>query len=117
MDYEALKFWADIFWKVGTIATLVWLAIKQQSAVNATAIQKLDERLDDHAERLIHLEERHEASPGYQDLDKIHDRISKCNDALNSLRESAAALHADMKNVVRKIDLLDRHHYGEGGQK
>lgn len=138
MDLESLKFWVDVIWKAGTVVVLVWLALKQKSAANATAIGQLSEHLvridgrlsaietleaeirdrareiQAHDVRLARVEAWKELAPSRADLEKIHARISEGRNATADLGRETAALKAVAEAIQSKVTLLDRHHYEEG---
>lgn len=108
--------WIDVGWKIGTVIALVWLAIKQQVGDGRRLIGDLDSRVDGHADRLVRVEEALKRAPSHDDLQLIHERISKGNDLTHAVQAQVAGVAGTMEVVLRKLELLDRTHYQEGGK-
>ncbi|MBB4287785.1 hypothetical protein [Roseospira goensis] len=116
MDWVAISTWVDIAWKIGTVATLIWLGVRQQGTDNHRRIVALDDRVDGHAVRIVRVEEALKGVPSHADLQLIHDRISKGNDLTHAVQAQVAGVAGTMEVVLRKLELLDRTHYREGAE-
>ncbi|MBB4287734.1 hypothetical protein [Roseospira goensis] len=116
MDWVAISTWVDIAWKIGTVAALIWLGVRQQGTDNHRRIVALDDRVDGHAVRIVRVEETLKRGPSHDDLQLIHDRISKGNDLTHAVQAQVSGLTGSMDIALRKLELLDRTHYREGGQ-
>lgn len=114
------SFWLDLIYKVGTVGVLLWLAIAQRAAANKAEIDRVERTtgtaITGLENRVTHLEARAESGPTHDDLQKIHDRISKGNDLTSSLRADVSRLNEGMDNVKRALDLLNRTHM-KGGEE
>ncbi len=110
-DYEFIAFLFDLVWKGGTVCTLIWLVIRQKTSDNASAIRQLADRVDMHENTLVRIDEKISNAPSHDDLQHIHDRISKSNKLTSKVCEDISRLSAHMTNVLRNLELIDRIHY------
>jgi archaellum component FlaC len=99
-DYEALKFWGDIVWRLGTLVGLIWLAVQQRSRGNSVKLERHDERLDGIDKELIRMNGKLDSQPKHDDLQLIHNRIS-------GLKEAISELTAAQKATVTSINSLN----------
>jgi hypothetical protein len=66
--------------------------------------------------RIVRCEEALKRVPSHDDLQLIHDRISKGNDLTHGVQSQVAGLKGSMDIALRKLELLDRTHYREGAE-
>lgn len=105
-DYDALKFWVDVIFKFGTIAGLVWLAVRRHSHLNGVRLDEHEDRLGGHDIEFAVIKQRLESQPTHQDIQRVHDRISVVGTNQAKTREDIAALLEGMKGVRVAVDRL-----------
>jgi hypothetical protein len=113
MDYAALDFW----WKVAMTAMNVgmglYLYLVNRNRVTNERIGKLetgvDDRLDNHTERLARLEQDVRHAPTHDDLKRLHARIDEVN---NSLKR----LEGEFSGANHTLGLIHEHLLKGGGK-
>lgn len=108
-DYEAFKFWLDLAWKIGTVIGLTWLALSQKPRKNARRLDELTVTVAEHAKLFVKIEGQLQHSPTHEDLDRLHDRISKGNDSLAETRVDVAKLLATSEATGAAINRIQSH--------
>jgi len=106
MDYEFAKFWFDIVQTVliALIGIMNWLNNRQR-VTNATIAKlegHIDERQDDHNQRLTRVEQDMKHAPKTQDLAKIYDRLNGMDGGFNQLK-------GEIHGMATTLNLI--HHY------
>ncbi|MGB0695381.1 MAG: hypothetical protein ACPGOY_07000 [Rhodospirillaceae bacterium] len=126
----------DALWKIGTIVGILWVGLRQRSMANAAAIENLgtslqqvhrrlakiegvEQRISEISEtiqsqdlRLVKLESWREMTPGRQEMEKLHERISEAKDLSSGLQADLERLSGQMDIVLKKLNNLDRHYLG-----
>ena len=106
MDYEVWRFWVDVAQAALTVAVGIYVWLVTRTRVNAARIRKLedtlDERLDDHAQRLTRVESAIEHGPTRDDLGKIHQR-------LDTMVAAVARIEGGNHAAVRNLDLIHQY--------
>lgn len=114
MDYEALRFWFDVFQLLltGVVAVYVWLTSRHR--VTTSAIRKLeedvDQRLDNQGDRLTRVEQVVESLPRHKDIGQVYDR-------LNALHGQLQKLTGTVGGVARQLELVNDHLLNRGGKR
>lgn len=103
MSIEEAKLWLQVAHLVITAALglYVW-AVNRHRVTNQriTDLEKsVDDRLDDHAERLVGLEVQMRAAPTHKDLAQVHEK-------LNRVAESSSRMEGEIKHVNDTLRLI-----------
>ena len=109
MDYEALKFWFDVAWKLGSVAAIVWLALSQRPRKNAQDIEDLAEKVAEHDGELKVLREELKRFPTTADQEKLHDRISNVNSCLAETRVDIGKMVTAMEGVTSAVNRIQNY--------
>lgn len=105
-DYDALKFWVDVIFKFGTIAGLVWLAVRRHSHLNGVRLDEHEDKLAEHDIKFAVIDQRLKSQPTHEDIQRVHDRISVVGTNQAKTREDIAALLEGMKGIRVAVDRL-----------
>ncbi|WP_427500790.1 hypothetical protein ACQE3E_15605 [Methylomonas sp. MED-D] len=117
MSYQDAKFWFDV---IQTLLILVvgimnWLNNRQR--VTTATISKLendiDDRLDDHAERVTRLEERVSNAPNHEDLAEIYREMRTMSKSLSDMNAALAAQTATLEAVRQQVARMDTFFRGQ----
>lgn len=106
MNYDALRFWFDLlqFLLTGGVGIYVYLSNRQR--VTSGRIRELeedmDERLDDHHQRLARVEEHIKHLPTHADIGAVHERLNAIHGELQNLAGVVSALN-------RSLHLINEH--------
>lgn len=100
----------DVVWKVGTLIGFAWMYLANRDKVTNTRISKLetdlDGKLDDHGNRITHLETLSSHAPTHTDLGQLHARINEVTSSLKRI-EGESAAQTRILNLVYE-SLIDR---------
>jgi len=102
VDYASLRFWADMLYRVGMFAGIVWLALTARVKANKGAIDVVATLVDEHDTRLIKLEERGANAPSHADLGRVYERL----DALNGQMQ---AISGHVKAMGNQVGMISEH--------
>lgn len=111
MDWGLWKVAADViqFAITSAVGIYVW-AVNRNRVTNeriSTLQSDMDDRLDDHADRLARVEEQVRHAPDDADIARVHARIDEVSGALKRLEgESAAQTHVLRlihEHLMRKV--------------
>lgn len=105
MEYEALKIWIDIaqFGVTGGIGIWLWLVRKNDTTnVHLAQLERdVDQRLDNHAQRLAGLEADIKGLPTHKDLGDLYERV-------NQVAENLSQLTGEFRGVRDTLGLIHR---------
>ena len=107
---------------VGVALTAVVLAIGwlaktvMQNARHVAEIPDLRAKNDLNARDITRLDEAIKRSPSHEDLDRIHDRISKCNEGVTETRVAVAEMSAHLVGLRKAVDRLTEVHLDREGE-
>lgn len=100
----------DIVWKVGTLLGFGWMYLANRDKVTNARISKLegdlDDKLDDHGNRITSLETQQRQAPTHTDLASLHTRINEVAGSLKRI-EGESAAQTRILNLVYE-SLIDR---------
>lgn len=106
IDYSVLRFWFDVlqFLLTGGVGFYVYLSNRHR--VTNSRIRELerdmDQRLDDHHQRLARVEEHVKHLPTHADIGAVHERLNAIHGELRSLAGVVSALN-------RSLHLVNEH--------
>ena len=107
MDYEAWKFWLDIFQLLVTAGVAVYLWLVSRTRYNARRLrehaERVDGRLDDHDQVLTRLDERLRHVPDSGSLGRIHTRLDTLTE---TVAEFSGEFEAWKDSLARVNDFL-----------
>lgn len=105
-DYQAAAFWLGVTNFAVTTGLGFYLWIYNRDRVTNSRISTLetaiDARLDDHAARLVRLEQEQRHSLGSDDLDPLYERVNAVGTQMSELRGEFGA-------VKRLLETMHRH--------
>lgn len=106
MDHEAAKFWFDVIQTalIAVIGIMNWLNNRQRvtNATIATLEGHIDERQDDHNQRLTRVEQDIKHAPKTSDLAKIYERLNAVDGGFNQMK-------GEIHGISTTLNLI--HHY------
>ena len=113
---DALLPWLPII-AVGINLVVLWIAWTIRSMAREEQrkfARDFDERLAQQERSLTQLRSRFEHSPGHNDLQTIHQRVSDIKDKVYEIGGEVKGAHADIGGLKRSMDILVSHHIREG---
>ena len=113
MDYSAAKFWFDVaqFVLTGLIGIYVWNSNRQRATKTAIDrvesqakedISMLDDRLDEHNDRLVSLERDMKHLPNIKDIGGVHHRVDQ-------VAQAVKGVEGEMKQINNTMQLINQH--------
>lgn len=103
MTIEEAKFWFQVAQTLITAAIGFYVYLTNRHRVTNERISSLerqmDGRLDQHAERMAHLETSIAAAPTHKDLEKVHEK-------LNRVAEDTSRMSGELKGVNDTLRLI-----------
>lgn len=113
MGYGEIKIWIDLLQWLTTAAVGLYVYAVNRHRVTNERISALeshvDERLDDHSDRLARLEQDARHAPSHDDLKRLHKRLDDMNGELKEMRGEFYA-------VNRTLSMIHQHLL-DGGNK
>ncbi|MDF0377682.1 hypothetical protein [Methylophilus sp. YYY-1] len=89
MDMEAVKFGFQVLQFLVTGAIGVYVYMSKKDIVTNERIGKLendiDQKIDQHGERIARLEAKAEKAPTHEDIGKVYDKINQVSDCVSRL--------------------------------
>ena len=76
----------------------------------AARLDKLEAARAEHSERIAVIRTDLNAAPGHEDLQRLHDRISKLGDAQTEMQRDIATALEGIKGIRTAVDRLHDHH-------
>lgn len=107
--------WLDVVYKVLTGIFVIWLYLDRKNDKTNQRISELensiDERLDNHSERLTRIESDLKNAPSHYDLGKIYDEMRKQSEAIFAVDKAVNKLNGafePLENLVSRMDAFWR---------
>ena len=114
MDYQAIKFWIDIFQMVMIAAIGIQQWLYRRNSATISSINRVEEhskeKIGDLNLRVTRLEEFTKHIPTHQDLGEIHEKINAVYGALKELTGS-------INHISKSLDRLYENELAKGNSK
>jgi len=89
MDYEAAKFWLEVVMMLVNIALWLFIWNSNKNRVTSEKIAglelEIENKLEDHAEKLGRMDERLKVSIGHHELKPVYDRMNSMQKELSEI--------------------------------
>lgn len=106
MQYEEVKIWIDLLQWATTAAVGVYVYAVNRHRVTNERIGALeshvDERLDNHSDRLARLEQDARHAPSHEDLKRLHRRLDEVSGELREMK-------GEFQGARRTLELIHQH--------
>lgn len=118
VDYAAWRFWLDGLQWLTTIAVGIYVFLSNRNRVTHDRISRMrsevDERMDDHGERIAELAGICAHHPKHGDLSKVYDRIKDVDSTVADLGAGVADLKGEVKGMSNTLTLINQHLINQG---
>jgi len=112
VNWDVFKFLLDVVWKVGTVAVLVWMALRQKSAVNSTAIKEVKEEVDLLKTDVTVIKTQLANAPNHDDLKELSHEMRALTASVSKQTAAMSGIVADVGAMKNTVNLLHKHHIG-----
>lgn len=93
VNWDAAKFWVDMFQFLFTLAVAIWVAIRTGQDKNRLAIEQMDERQDELEKRLQATEAHQEHAPTHEDITQLREQTAELGSTLGEMKNTLALIH------------------------
>ncbi|MDO8940888.1 MAG: hypothetical protein Q7U98_17170 [Methylicorpusculum sp.] len=111
MGIETVGDWVDVIYKVCMAVFGVWLYLDRRNDKTQDRIAELekllDDRIDDHGQRLCRVETWLNKVPTHNDLGDVYREIRKVSESVSVIEARLAALHATLESVKELTSRMD----------
>jgi hypothetical protein len=109
-DYEAMKFWFDVFVSICLVASLIYNWVDKKSRVNKAEIEQVNAEVVKLVNRVSLVEERMQSAPTHSDLSNIYNRI-------NGMSDDVSEMAGAIKAMTTQLTLINQHLISQGKEK
>jgi hypothetical protein len=107
LDYDAMKFWFDVFLSICLVASLIYNWIDKKSRVNKAEIEVLTSEMIAINNRLLVVEADMRAMPSHEDLGRLYERI-------NGMSADVSEMAGAIKAMTNQLSMINQHLISEG---
>jgi cbb3-type cytochrome oxidase subunit 3 len=102
LDYNAMKFWFDVFLSICLLASILHNWISNKSRVNKKEIEQVNDAVLKLKDRVVQVEGQMKNAPTHTDLSNIYNRI-------NGVSQDISEMSGAMKAMTSQLSLINEH--------
>ncbi len=107
MNYSEMKFWFDVAQTllICVVGVMNWHMARQRATTETInhLEHQIDNKLDEHAERLARVEQDVKHAPGHDDFKRVHQRLDNVNGELRELKGEVKAFRIALARVEQYL--------------
>lgn len=101
-DFEAYRIAYDIIQGLVLVALTIYTWVSNRTKVNTSAINRVDNRVTELAQRTQNLETRVSMMPGDKHIHDIYEKV-------NRVVEAQAASNGQLQAISRQLEMINQH--------
>lgn len=110
LDYNAMKFWFDVFLSLCLVASIIHNWITNKHRVNKEEIEQVNGAVIELTGRVLRVETQMKSAPTHTDLSNIYNRI-------NGMSGDVSEMAGSVKAMTTQLTLINQHLLSKGNKE
>ncbi|MDH5185206.1 MAG: DUF2730 family protein [Gammaproteobacteria bacterium] len=102
-DYNEWRFWFDIVQLVATLLIGIYVWQTNKHKANHKAIKDVDEKVIDHQERILVIENEMTHVPGDKEISRIHNRIDQVGQGVKHIEGTVQQMNTTLTLIQQSL--------------